>query len=124
MPDRPTILVIDDTIRTDRLVCDMLADSNRPVHVAIGGNAALDWFQSHAEDVGLVLVDQSMPDLEGTEVAERIWRRRPNLPIFLMSGLEEEEIDPLLSERPFLGFLKKPFRSWELHLRVQSVLGS
>jgi len=124
LPDVVTILVVDDNVKTAELVGRMLAAPGREVEIALGGEAALAWFKRRGHDADLVLMDETMPDLEGHFVAERMWAIRPSLPIFLMSGLEDEAIDPLLAGRPFLGFLKKPFRSWELELRVQSILGA
>jgi len=119
-----TILVVDDNVKTAEMVSRMLAAPGRDVQIRLGGEDALAWFARHAGELDLVLMDETMPDLDGHVVAQRMWKARPDLPIFLMSGLEDQEIGPLLQDFPFQGFLKKPFRSWELQLRVQSLLGA
>jgi len=122
--DVVTILVVDDNIKTAEMVGRMLAGPGRDVQITLGGEAALAWFDQHGHETDLVLMDETMPDLDGHIVAARMWQQQPRLPIFLMSGLEDQEIGPLLLDYPFQGFLKKPFRSWELQLRVQSLLGA
>ena len=123
MTDPLQILIVDDNVRTAELVGHMLEGAGRRVQLELGGEAALRWFEEHRDEVAAVVLDEGMPDLDGHVVAEHMWRQRPGLPIFLMSGFDEQEIAPLLSAYPFKGFLKKPFRNWELQLRVQSILG-
>lgn len=122
-PTLNTILVVDDNPKAGRLVARLLANTSQYVHVESDPTQALAWFARNAHRVDLVLVDQDMPVLSGADVARRVWVLRPDMPIFLMSALERQEVEPLLAAMPFRGYLKKPFRSWELHMRVQSVLG-
>ena len=121
--DLSVILVVDDNPKAGQMVARLLTSAGQHVHLESDPPTAVAWFARNKHRVDLVLVDQLMPVLGGTDVARRLWALRPDVPIFLMSALDRAEIAPVLDELPFRGYLKKPFRGWELHLRVQSVLG-
>jgi CheY-like chemotaxis protein len=82
------VLVVDD----DRLVlmntAAMLEDLGHTVLEANSGKQALDILQREKK-VDLVVTDQVMPHMIGTELAEVITAERPNLPIILATGYAE-----------------------------------
>jgi CheY-like chemotaxis protein len=78
------------------------------------GRAALDAFEEAPEAFQVVLTDEVMPALTGTELARRVHRVRPDLPVVLVSGYS----GPILTQQA-LGagvseLLKKPVQSREL----------
>jgi PAS domain S-box-containing protein len=109
-PDRPlTVLVVDDDALVAMGTVAMLEDLGHVALEAGGGPEALDVFAGR-DDVDLVLTDQAMPGMTGLELARRLRRMAPWLPIVLATGYAElPEHDDLALQR-----LSKPFRQSEL----------
>ncbi|HLY17438.1 MAG TPA: response regulator [Bryobacteraceae bacterium] len=118
---RKTILVVDDGEAVRSLVCRMLVQSGYRVLEARDGHHALRLCEAHLDRIHLVLTDVVMPNMKGAELAERLRRIRPDLPILLMSGYTGE---PALQgvNRGSVAFLEKPFTSVSLAEKVRQVL--
>ena len=81
-----TILVVDDDAMLVPLAEEMLAALG---YEAVGFNrstAALEAFRAAPDRFDLVLTDDIMPEMTGTELADALLEIRPNLPILLMTG--------------------------------------
>jgi CheY-like chemotaxis protein len=90
-----TILVVDDEEALVRLGEEMLAELGyEPVGFASSA-AALAAFRAEPERFDLVLSDEAMPEMTGSELAREIRRLRPEIPIVLMTGY----VTPALSAR-------------------------
>ena len=80
------ILVIDD----EQVVCDMLstilARYGYEVETAEDGASALALFAARREEIGLVLLDLSMPKMSGVEVLDQIKASAPEIPVAVMTG--------------------------------------
>src|SRR4051794_40245111 len=96
-----TILVVDDEEPIRLLVARVL--EKRGHHVIALGTAQ----EALAIDIpiDLLVVDFILPEVNGRELAEALRRRRPNLPIVLMSGFLPQP--DLLPAAPSM-FLQKP----------------
>jgi CheY-like chemotaxis protein len=106
--EKRLILVVDD----DPLVLEgtsaMLEDVGHDVIEASSGRAALEVLES-GSPVDLVITDQVMPQMRGTELLQEINRRWPHLPVVLASGYAESHLGPLNLLR-----LNKPYGQDEL----------
>jgi len=81
-----TVMIVDDEPMLVALAEEMLAELGyEPVGFS-SSNAALEAFRAEPPRFDLVLTDEAMPDLVGTELAREIRRIRPDVPIILMSG--------------------------------------
>jgi CheY-like chemotaxis protein len=82
------ILVADD----QEIICELLAEylqaDGHQVTTAANGTEALDRFREGAFDV--VITDQSMPGLNGVQLAEAIKSTHPDLPVILLTGFGDE----------------------------------
>jgi CheY-like chemotaxis protein len=67
------------------------------VLVAVSAAEALEVLEQHHVD--LVLTDQMMPGLVGTELAKRLRATRPSLPIIIVSGMNEIPEDAIFADR-------------------------
>jgi DNA-binding response OmpR family regulator len=112
---RPNILCIDDSKHLRALYKHTLQKNGFKVYTSSGGRAALRAVPSHR--FALVLVDQRMPGLSGDEVAQKIRRRRPKLPIIMISG--NCELQPQAG-RTLSAFLPKPIEPEKLVAVVRS----
>jgi CheY-like chemotaxis protein len=90
-----TILLVDDEEALVRLGEEMMAELGyEPVGFASGA-AALERFRATPHHFDVVLSDEAMPEMTGSELAREIRRIRPDIPIVLMSGY----VTPALIER-------------------------
>ena len=108
------VLVVDDESSVREVAARILEDEGFRVLTASDGASALSEFQSRRGEVALVLLDLTMPDMDGDAVIDRLRADRADVPVILMSGYDEQRsIHPLRGAQAD-GFLKKPFRSREL----------
>ncbi len=81
-------LVVDD----QEIICELLAEHLRAdgheVTQATNGRQALEHFADAEFD--LVITDQSMPEMNGTQLAAALKERRPSVPVILLTGFGEE----------------------------------
>jgi PAS domain S-box-containing protein len=86
--------------------------------------AALEAFQVSPQRFDLVLTDESMPDLIGTQLAREIRRIRPSIPIILMSGWGGAQLVKRAAELGVDEVLRKPLHRRELAESLSRVLGT
>jgi CheY-like chemotaxis protein len=108
------VLVVDDEEALLAVTSEVLAKVGYRATPFSDGRSALAEFESDPGHFDAVITDEVMPHLTGTELAELLRRRRPNVPIVLVSGY----IGPMMAERAAAAgvteILKKPVQSREL----------
>jgi len=119
LPPTRTVLVIDDEDLVRDVVARMIQDLGYAAITAADGPAGLDAVDRHVID--LVLVDQSMPMMSGSDVISALRLRRPHLPVVLCSGYDRGRLGlPATAD----GYLPKPFRLDALEQTLAKILGS
>lgn len=75
-------------------------------------------------DVDAVVTDVEMPVVSGIELARRLKRGRPELPVLFISGTRRNDLDGSGADESVAGsaFLEKPFSDGELLEQLQRVL--
>jgi len=117
-----TILVIEDEAAVREMLQITLERSGYRVLAACGGNEALDFCESSATPIDLVLTDIVMPGTSGTDLAGYLAIRYPNLRTVRMSGFTEAMLSESGLRRDDSPFLQKPFCREELLATVQGAL--
>ena len=115
----PRVLVIDDDEDIRGLVVELLQRAGLEVDQAGDGRAGLRAF--HQTPADLVLLDVSMPELDGWETLERI-RDLSDVPVMMLTarGAELERVRGLQAGAD--DYMVKPFGRQELVARVQALL--
>lgn len=87
---RDTVLVVDDSPETLRLLTDTLDNAGAMVLVALGGEEALELVTQVTPDI--ILLDAVMPGIDGFETCRRL-KAGPagDVPVIFMTGLSETE---------------------------------
>ncbi|WP_181298170.1 MHYT domain-containing protein [Pseudomonas sp. Q2-TVG4-2] len=111
-----SILVVDDDPLVLTNTAELLEDLGHRVTSADGGEAALSILRQSAFDI--LITDQMMPGMTGTQLAEIVNAEKPDLPVLLVSGYAEltEEARPLHT-------LAKPFTQHSLSVAIGDALG-
>src|SRR5207247_9089917 len=101
-----TILVVDDEPRIVQLVRDYLEHGGFTVLTASDGQAALRTARTGRPD--LVVLDLSMPGLDGLDVARSL-RREGGVPIIMLTARTEESDEVVGRELGAGGYMHEPF---------------
>ncbi|GAB4366202.1 MAG: hypothetical protein Kow00128_09420 [Deltaproteobacteria bacterium] len=104
-----TVLIVDDEEHVRRVCTEMVqALGMRPV-TASDGREAVELFRRNPGEFDVVLLDLTMPNLDGMSACAELRRIRPEVKVVLCSGYDERDSLPLLSGKEFAGFLQKPY---------------
>lgn len=117
-----TILFVDDESVVRSSVAAMLRTLGHQVLEAEDGLEAIEVFDERAHEIGLVLLDMTMPRLDGLQTMKVLKARRPDLRVVLASGYGEPADLDLSLETGFAGFLRKPFSFRELQEAVEAAI--
>ncbi len=114
------ILVVDDEVQIVRVVRSYLEQANYAVITASNGQDAL--FLARDEKPNLVVLDLSMPKMDGLEFTRIVRSELPGIAIIMLTA-RVEEMDRILGlELGADDYMTKPFSPRELVSRVRAVL--
>ena len=107
--DALQVLVVEDDEMVAAGTLAMIEDLGHSVLEANSALVALDILEAN-RDIDIVVTDHAMPGMNGTELARRIRKTRPELPVILVTGYA----DLPNGSDPSLPRLNKPYRQQEL----------
>ncbi|WP_215599767.1 response regulator transcription factor [Bacillus mycoides] len=113
------ILVVEDDQDIQELIKQFLMTQQYKVIVASDGLEGMKQFNKQSFD--LILLDVMMPNLNGFEVAKMI-RSQSNIPIIMLTALEEEQDQMKGFDLGIDDYITKPFSFHVLMRRVEAVL--
>jgi CheY-like chemotaxis protein len=116
-----SILLVDDEPNVRDAVRHMLEDAGLRVLTAASGADAVAIIESHRGAIQAVVLDVTMPDLNGEETLDRIRRLQPGVPAVFMSGYSERAERWNDSASSHVAFVQKPFRQHEIVARLNEV---
>ncbi|NAS99761.1 putative bifunctional diguanylate cyclase/phosphodiesterase [Pseudomonas syringae] len=117
-----TILIVDDDVHVRDLLEVLLQNQGYETLTAESGEQALAMVDERAPD--LILLDIMMPGMDGYEVASvlKAGKGTANIPIIMLSALDEQGARLSGLEAGAEEYLSKPVESAELWLRVRNLL--
>ncbi|MBN2090924.1 response regulator [candidate division KSB1 bacterium] len=119
LTDVNTILLADDEEIVQITIKKILQKLNYSVLTADDGEQALQIYKKMHEQIDLVLLDLSMPILNGEQVLEEIHKMNPEAKVILFSGYDEVEASRRIkSTGGVAGFIEKPSLIDELGKRI------
>jgi two-component system, cell cycle sensor histidine kinase and response regulator CckA len=116
------IMFVDDEAPVALACAGMLTHIGYDVTVFEKASNALARFTEAPGDFDLVITDLTMPDMTGTELAQGILARRPNMPILLTTGYSAGLTRAGALSQGIAGVLQKPFAIESLAVAVRSAL--
>jgi PAS domain S-box-containing protein len=116
---QPLVLVIDDEEPVRDAVTDILDLDGLPVLTAPDGRTGIDLYRERETEVGLVLLDLSMPGLSGEETFYELRRINPHVRVLLSSGYSQAEVAVRFAGQSDVGFIQKPYDAEQLVREVK-----
>ena len=105
-PFSGTVLVADDEPQVRSLMELLLKRMGLQVVSAEDGNQAVELFRKHADEIKFILMDLTMPNMDGRQALAEIRHLRPDVKVVLTSGYENDEV--IGHEHGFDAFIQKP----------------
>ena len=103
------VLVVEDEEGVREVVARALGEAGYSVLEAASGEAALELLSGNGGNIDLLLTDVVLKGINGKELASRITRLRPDLPVIFISGYTDGEIARRGLLEPDAAFVQKPF---------------
>lgn len=104
-----TVLVVDDEDHVRNVTGMMLSQFGLDVIGACDGFEAVQLVQSRGDEIHLVVMDLTMPRMNGEAALEEMRKIRPDLKVIMTSGYNEADAAGDLKSKHVFGFLQKPF---------------
>jgi PAS domain S-box-containing protein len=117
-----TILVVDDEESVRKVAEKMLALCGFRVLAAANGREAIALFQESHEQIACVLLDLTMPQMDGEETFRELRRIRGDLRVILASGYSETEVSRRFAGQNVAGFIEKPYELAMLNVKLREAL--
>ncbi len=115
------VLIVDDEEAVRTVTARLLEKDGYFVLTARDGEEALRLISARPQDIDVVLLDLSMPMMDGVETFGKIREIRSGLPIILSSAYNEEEATRAFAGKGLSGFIQKPYQIEALLKKLQEV---
>ncbi len=109
-----TILLVNDEEGLLEVANETLSQFGYKTILARNGKEALELFELNKNNLSAIVLDLTMPELDGLEVFQKINKIDKNIPIILCSGFPEQSISQQFGKLKPSGFIQKPYRPIEL----------
>ncbi|MEM7351688.1 MAG: response regulator [Acidobacteriota bacterium] len=116
------VLVVDDELMVRMLAKRILEKFGFQVMTADDGRQAIEVFRPHAREFVAVLLDVTMPNLDGADAFRALRSMRPDLKVILSSGYDEGQATRQISRKELAGFLPKPYLPMDLIDLMRDIL--
>jgi len=117
-----TVLVVDDEQSVRRVCRRILERLGFQVITAADGQQALRRFQEEAGRFVCVLLDLTMPGMDGVATFHQLKRLQPDVQVILFSGYDESDAVQRFVGEGLAGFIQKPFGVQELQSKLKVIL--
>ena len=117
-----TVLVVDDEDVVRGMARNALMRYGYDVITARNGQEALDVFRARRDSIRLVLLDLTMPVMDGEEALRSLKTIHPNVRVLLSSGFNEVEAVRRFVGKGLAGFIQKPYTATQLAERVKQAI--
>lgn len=122
LEENTTVLIVDDEQLMREVTAAMIEENNGKVLTAVDGLDAVEVHAENVESIQCVLMDYSMPNMNGFEAYLEMCKVSPELPFVFISGLPiTQELSDLCSQGKAM-FMSKPYGEKQLMDNISSVL--
>lgn len=116
------ILLVDDESMVRSIAGEILERIGFQVIPACDGREAVEIYRQQPEDISAVLLDLTMPQMDGEETLRELRKINHDVRVVLSSGYNKQEVTQRFAGKGLAGFIQKPYRLTELRAVLQSIL--
>jgi len=116
------ILVVDDERVVRKIASDLLSSLGYRVYVASNGQNALDVYGVLRERIGCVILDYSMPVMDGLECLKGLRSMSSRLPVLLATGHDIRDKIEIIQRAGADAIIQKPFQLEDLVQKIRAVI--
>jgi PAS domain S-box-containing protein len=120
--NRGTILVVDDEPAVSMMARRILETKGFAVMSAQDGLEGVALFQKHVSEISCIIMDLTMPRMDGQEAMAEVLKIHPEARIIISSGYSEEQLREQFTDGGPIGFILKPYKASELIAAVMGAL--
>lgn len=118
------ILVVDEEEQVRLSAKRVLESHGYRTQLAADREQAISLLKLNPRSYRLILLNLSMPEMDGGESLKKLKGVSGNIPIVMTSGFSERECKAQLQDQTFEGYLRKPFSPEELDLCISKVISN
>ena len=119
-----SVLVVEDEQTLRLAISKMLEGRGFPVLEAADGSAAIQMLHNHGAELGVMLLDVTLPGIGSPEVMREAKRIRPDLRVILTSAYSEHTIARMFGEFTGQAFVRKPYQVGEIVRLIRQAAAS
>jgi two-component system, cell cycle sensor histidine kinase and response regulator CckA len=116
------VLLVEDEAELRSLFAVLLEMESITVFQAEDGEQALQVFEQHRDEIGLLITDLGLPHVGGVDLIGRIRAMKPSMRILGTSGLSADEVREMVITAGADDFIPKPFSPQEAIEKVRTYL--
>ena len=117
-----TVLVVDDEKSVLKICVSMVKHCGLATITASDGAEAVNIFRARSHEIDLVLMDLTMPNMDGVAAMVELRKIQPDVRIILSSGFNEQELDERIRDQNPSGFIRKPYSLKNLEAELWRVM--
>ncbi|MDQ6963849.1 MAG: response regulator, partial [Mariprofundales bacterium] len=117
-----TILIVDDEESIRESAAMMLEEMGFATLTAVDGEDGVQVYREHQQSIVAVLMDMTMPRMDGKSCFTELRRINPDVRVVLSSGYNEEEAISQFSGQGLEGFLQKPYMPESLQAMMRDIV--
>lgn len=120
--ERELVMIVDDEDLVTILAQRVLTDEGYRIVTAKDGFQAIEIYRKLKDQIALIILDFTMPIMDGADVFAELLMINPKAPVVLSSGFAEQERLRSMLARGLRGFIPKPYTQQKLLTQIRSVL--
>lgn len=119
---RELVMIVDDEDLVTMLAQRVLTDEGYRVVTARDGFQAIDLYRKLRDQVALIILDFTMPVMDGSDVFHELLEINPKVPVVLSSGFAEQDRLREMLAKGMRGFIPKPYTQQKLLAQIRATL--
>lgn len=119
---RELVMIVDDEDFVTLLAQRILTEKGYRVITAKDGFQAIEFYRKLRDQVALIILDFTMPVMDGSDVFNELLQINPQVPVVLSSGFAEQDRLRKMLAKGLRGFIPKPYTQEKLLSQIRSTL--
>ncbi|MBV9463231.1 MAG: response regulator, partial [Verrucomicrobiae bacterium] len=117
-----TVLIVDDEQVVRTVASHILDEFGLKILTAESGPKAVEIYKKSGPEIDVVLLDMTMPGMNGVETFKELKKINPKVRVILTSGYSADEVQLNFDQGELAGFLEKPFTAQALSEKIGEAL--